>query len=334
MLSDSMLVMRPRLIHALAAFALAAMLLSPARAEQKNGMPDLSQEEQTCLPTSTTNLIVWFGKHGYPKLIVPGDSDDDGYIHTLHAIMGETDARYDMGTRTDAITGGIAKYIHDAGYSCDVEYRGIDWNKVKFTEVIKDEDADKYKDFTSRTPEAFSQDWLSTNSDPEKGFILLLAYCNFDRNTNSFSYAINAGHAVTLVDAQPDTILLHDPAHYDSMPGRKVVTPDLLTAGVLHLPGYNAPVSGLMLLSGSELESPGDAVVMLTGAVCITMHPNAEAVAHVGGSAGTPDTVVGVSPTGTTTSSTTAPSAAPVSSTPASTDEGWATWIFDWLFKK
>jgi hypothetical protein len=36
-------------------------------------MPDLSQIEQTCLPTSTANLIIWFGNHGYPKLIASGD---------------------------------------------------------------------------------------------------------------------------------------------------------------------------------------------------------------------------------------------------------------------
>jgi len=328
-----MLLMKLRYVPALAAVALALALLSPARAEQKNGMPDLSQEEQTCLPTSTTNLIVWFGKHGYPKLIVPGDSDDDGFIHTLHAIMEQTDARYDFGTRTDAITGGISKYIRDAGYSCDVEYRGIDWNKVKFTEVVKDEDADKYKDFDSKTPEAFTPDWLTNNGDPNKGFILLLAYCNFDRVTNSFSYAINAGHAVTLVDAQPDTILIHDPAHYDSMPGRKIVTPDLLTGGVLHLPGYNAPVDGLMLLSGSELEAPPDAVVMLTGAVCITMHPNDAAIAHVGAPVGSPAGVVGVSPTGTLTSSP-SPTATPSPSAPASGNQSWAMWLFDLLFKK
>ena len=27
---------------------------------------------------------------------------------------------------------------------------------------------------------------------------------------------INAGHAVTLVNAEPDMILIHDPAHYAS----------------------------------------------------------------------------------------------------------------------
>jgi len=324
--------MKPRSFYALAALALAAMLLSPARAEQKIGMPDLGQEEQTCLPTSTTNLIVWFGKHGYPKLIVPGDNADDGYIHTLHAIMEKTNARYDLGTRMEAITGGIADYIRDKGYGCDVEYRGIDWNKVKVTELIKDPDAAKYKDFDSKTPEAFSPDWLTGNSDPEKGFILLLAYVNFDRNSNSFSYAINAGHAVTLVDAEPDSILIHDPAHYESMPGRKVLTPDVLTAGVLRLPGYAAPVAGLMLLSGTDLYCPLDSTALLTGAVCVTMHPDQPAIAHVNSSAGGPNAVAGT-PTGTATPATTTPSA-PASATPASANQGWAMWIFDWLFKK
>ena len=323
-----MLVTKLRYSHALAILALAAVLLSPARGEQKSGMPDLAQEEQTCLPTSTTNLIVWFGKHGYPKLIRATDSDDDGFIHTLHAIMSQTDARYDFGTRTDAITGGIAKYIRDAGYSCDVEYRGLDWTRVKFADVLKDPDADKYKDFNSKTPEPFTQEWLSDNSDPNKGYILLLAYVNFDQGTNSFHYAINAGHAVTLVDAQPDTLLIHDPAHYDSMPGRKIITPEAITAGVLHLPGYDAPVGGMLLLSGSELEAPPDAVVMLTGAVCVTMHPDNEAVAHVGAPASGP--AIG----GASATTAHAPIATPAPATPSSASQSWAGWLFDLLFKK
>ena len=41
---------------------LAGLLVLPAAARrEKAGMPDLAQEEQTCLPTSTANLIVWFG---------------------------------------------------------------------------------------------------------------------------------------------------------------------------------------------------------------------------------------------------------------------------------
>ena len=68
-------------------------------------------------------------------------------------------------------------------------------------------------------------------------------------------------------------ILIHDPAHYGDEPGRKILTPEVLTGGTFRLPGYNAPVAGLMLLSGSLLDSPEDDLKLLTGAVCVTMHP-------------------------------------------------------------
>jgi hypothetical protein len=326
-----MLVLRQRYFHALiaAGFAFTAFSAAPLQADQKPGMPDLGQEEQTCLPTSTSNLIVWFGLHGYPKLIKPGDSADDGFIHTVHGIMTETNARYDFGTRTDAITGGIAKYIRDAGYNCDVEYRGLDWTKVKRSDFIKDYDADRYKEFNTNPPSGFTQDWFNSNSDPNKGFILLLAYVKIDPTTNSFHYAINAGHAVTLVDAEPETLLIHDPAHYNSMPGRKIVTPQALTGGTLRLPGYDAPVDGLLLLGGSELESPPDSVILLTGAVCVTMHPAAPPGAMVGSLAGAPATMVGAAPVATPP----AASPTPAPAAPASGNKGWGAWLYDFFFK-
>jgi hypothetical protein len=247
-------------------------------------------------------------------LIVSGDSKDDGYIHTVHALMTDTHARYDLGARMDAVTHGIEKYIHDAGYGCDVEYRGLDWGQAEVPRIVKDEEGGKDKK-EMKPPTPFTRDWLRGNNDPNKGFILLLAYCNFDRATNTFTDAIHAGHAVTLVNAQPDMILIHDPAHYNDEPGRKILTPETLTGGIFQLPGYTAPVSGLLLLSGSLLGRPRDAGVMLTGAVCITMHP-----AKNEGSA--------VSPI--PTSSAPAPRAAPAS-TPTTS---WTTWLFDLLFKK
>src|ERR1700744_4345725 len=93
-----------------------AVVSLPGYADEKQGMPDLAQLDNTCLPTSTANLIVWFGKHGYPKLIMPGDSTDNGYSHTIHEIMRDTEARYDWGTKRSNVTEGIEKYIHDAGY--------------------------------------------------------------------------------------------------------------------------------------------------------------------------------------------------------------------------
>jgi hypothetical protein len=309
---------------------LAGLIVLPASAQEKGGMPDLNQEEQTCLPTSTANLIIWFGTHGYPKLIVSGDGKDDGYIHTVHAIMTETHARYDWGTRTDAITYGIEQYIHDAGYSCDVEYRGLDWSQAKFPQIVKDEEGDKYKK-DMKTPSPFTQDWLQENNDPSKGFILLLAYCKFDRATNTFTDAFNAGHAVTLVNAEPNLILVHDPAHSNDEPGRKILTPELLTGGTFRLPGYNAPVSGLLLLSGSLLEAPPEAGVMLTGAVCITMHPDKDVVSVVSGSPGAANATIGKKSggSGAPSSAPTAP-AAPANSPGAS----WGMWLFELLFKK
>jgi len=313
----------------LPALYLAGLIALPVRAVEKGGMPDLSQEEQTCLPTSTANLIIWFGHNGYPKLLQSGATEDERETHTLHAIMTDTNARYDLGTRTDAITYGIEKYIRDAGYSCDVEYRGLDWSMTKFPLIVKDYDGEKYKK-EFKTPGAFSQDWLKENDDPNKGFILLLAYCKFDRASNTFTDAINAGHAVTLVNAEPNMILVHDPAHYEDEPGRKILTPELLTGGTFQLPGYNAPVSGLLLLTGSLLEAPPDAGVMLTGAVCITMHPDTieastaspiptgAANATIGGNSGVP-----------ASSKPAAPASAP---TPPSTS--WGMWLFDLLFKK
>jgi len=325
-----MLSHRPLALRLLLGFCLAALVALPAFALEKEGMPDIGQEEQTCLPTSTANLIVWFGLHGYPKLIVAGDGKDDNYAHTVHALMTAVDATYQLGTRTEAITYGIRKYVHNAGYDCDVEYRGVDWSQAKYPDFMKDIDADKYQS-EMKTPVAFTQDWLQENDKPNKGFILLLAYINFNQSTNTFTDAINAGHAVTLVNAEHDMILIHDPAHYEDEPGRKILTPVALTGGTFQLPGFAAPVSGLLLLSGSELEAPPDAGVMLTGAVCVTMHadrPSADLVASTVGASGATVGSKGDS-SGTPVSAPSTP-AGPANS-PAS---AWTTWIFNLLFKK
>lgn len=315
---------------ALLGFCLAGVLALPLRALEKSGMPDLAQEEQTCLPTSTANIIVWFGLHGYPKLIAPGDSRDNGYVHTIHRIMDNVDATYQQGTRTDAITYGIAKYIHDTGYGCDVEYRGVDFAQAKYPHILDDKLEDKYKAF-QKTPVPFTQDWLQGNDDPSKAFLLLIEYVSFDRNTNTFRNPL-AGHAVTLVNAEPDMILIHDPAHYGDEPGRKILTPEILTGGTFELPGYHAPVAGLMLLSGSLLDSPEDSLKLLTGAVCITMHPINDKATVIASAGASPTSTMGGNK-GTATAPVTPASTPPASAaTPASTS--WGMWIFNLLFSK
>jgi hypothetical protein len=286
-----------------AVLAILGIFAGPLRADEKVGMPDLSQVDQTCLPTSTANLILWFGKHGYPKLIMPGTTEDERESRTVHQIMADTDARFDWGTRMDDVTVGIQKYIHDAGYQCDVEYRGLEGKGAPF-----------------------QQDWLKQSDEPNKGFILLLLYCHMNPMTRTFTPAWNAGHAVTLVNPDPDAMLIHDPAHQDDETGRKIVTPYVIPDGTLTTYGSSESVAGLMLLSGSLLEAPGDATVMLSGAVCVTMHPASE-----GGLIGT--TTPAGSPTATLagTGGTTAPTM------PASSGQQGSSWwmsIFNFLFTK
>ena len=153
-----------------ACLALAALLAgAPAWAQEKGGMPDLAQIDQTCLPTSTANLMIWFGQHGYPKLILPGATDEERADHTIHMLMADTGARYDVGTEMEEVTRGIEAYVHRAGYGCEVEYRGIDGRSAPF-----------------------SQKWLQQNDDPNTGFVLLLTYCRHDPRSDSFSDAWNA----------------------------------------------------------------------------------------------------------------------------------------------
>jgi len=291
-------------------FGMGLVLLGvfPAMAEEKTGMPDLAQIEETCLPTSTTNLIVWFGQHGYPKLIQKEDSRDNGYIHTVHSVMSATEARFDWGTQMKTVAGGIGKYVRDSGYACDVEYRGIADEGVK----------------------PFSQEWLRENDDPNKGFILLLAYiyANYSSGNAVFTPALGVGHAVTLVNAEPDMLLIHDPAHQEDETGRKIVTPQLITQGVLQDAKESRQADGLLILSGSLLGAPPNGEVIVTGAVCVTMHPSGQPGGSSSPSSGSnSDTSIAASSPG---------SASGVSSAkPGNTNStSWWTWIFDLIFRK
>jgi hypothetical protein len=232
-----------------------------------------------------------------------GATQDERESRTVHQIMADTDARFDWGTRMDDVTVGIEKYIHDAGYECDVEYRGLEGKGAPF-----------------------QQDWLKENDDPNKGFILLLLYCHVNSMTRTFTPAWGAGHAVTLVNPDPDAMLIHDPAHEDDETGRKIVTPYVIPDGTLTTYGGSESVAGLMLLSGSLLEAPGDASVMLSGAVCVTMHP-----ANDGSLIGTTTPPGSSTATIAGTGGTTAPAA------PASTGQQNSPWwmsVFNFLFTK
>jgi hypothetical protein len=188
---------------------------------------------------------------------------------------------------------GIETYVHRAGYSCTVEYRGIDSRNA-----------------------AFSQDWLRQNDDPNKGFVLLLTYCHYDPHSDSFTEAWNAGHAVTLVNAEPDFLLIHDPAHESDQTGRKIITPRVLTRGFFLDDGAQIPVGGLMMLTGSLLEAPPHAQVMLTGAVCITLHKD-----------GGPSAAPGSGPNAVLAGPATSTPLPTAASTASTTTSSWWSWL-------
>lgn len=257
---------------------------SVAWGDAKEGMPDLSQVDNTCLPTSTAQLLIWFSKHGYPNLLPSGSSEDERNLGVVHRLMMDTNASFDWGTQFDRISTGIIQYVHSAGYGCQVDYRGL-----------------------GSAP--FSQDWLNENNDPNKGFILLLQYVKNDAN-DTFSNALNMGHAVTLVSYDSESMVIEDTAHLDSEPGRKIILSTPLSHGVLVEQGQNIPVGGLMLLSGSLLEAPPDSMVMLTGALRITMYSSLA------------DEIKGDKPVQSSGSL----------NTQAPVDKTWLDWLFSWIF--
>ncbi|MCE0483347.1 MAG: hypothetical protein LV479_03810 [Methylacidiphilales bacterium] len=291
-------------------FVLAGLLLAfalpVASAVDKTGMPELSQVEQTCLPTSVADLLIWFGRHGYPKLVqgLPSETEDERDKHTVHLLMADTHARYDWGTGMSYIISGIKKYVQDAGYDCDIEYRGLGASNLDGAA-------------------AFSQDWLKENDDPNKGFILLLAYCHYDEGSGTYTSLLNTGHAVALITAEPDMLLVDDPAHRDDEPGRKILTPQVLNGGFWRSPGAVVPVSGLLLLSGSLLDAPFDSKILMIGAICITMHPHND---HPGSTspapAGLPDKTIAGN------------NGVPSQPAPSTGATSWLTWLYNLFFSK
>jgi hypothetical protein len=275
----------------------------PAAANEKEGMPDLAQIDQTCLPTSTANLMIWFGKHGYPKLILSGENKDEQYLHTVHVVMRATDANFDLGTKMENITSGIQKFVKEQGYDCDAEFRGIE----------------------GKGP-PFSRDWLKENDEPNKGFILIVGYCHYAPGSDTYSPAIGATHAVTLVDLEPDMMLIHDPAHYEDETGRKIIMTQMLTSGTFREQDFSMPVAGLMLLSGSLLEGPEDSQVILLGAVEITMHPVGD---PKGPTTSAPNGVVAAGDGSTPSNKIT-----PTTSSKSAPAPSWVAWFFNLFFGK
>jgi hypothetical protein len=88
------------------------------------------------------------------------------------------------------------------------------------------------------------------------------------------------------------------------------------------------------------MDTPPDAGILLTGAVCITMHPLSEGTKLIASTSGASNATVGGGSAIGTPVSGPAGSGAPggggaAPATPASSPTtGWAMWLFDLFFKK
>ena len=157
------------------------------------------------------------------KLLPAGGTEDDRDWSVVQRVMTDMNARFDLGTSPRLMVSGIAKYIRDAGYYPDVEYRGL------------------------YVPgQAFNREWLAANDRPDTGFVLIFVYCQWDPGTRVLSSAQRIGHAVTLVDYEPDSLLIHDPAHRDDETGRKILTPQSLENATWQDPDSSQPADGLL----------------------------------------------------------------------------------------
>jgi len=112
-------------------------------ATEKEGMPIWPRKSRPVFPrprpTSSSGLAltaIEIDRAGTARTTVTSIrcTPHDGYQRDLC-----------FGHPPDAITYGVEKYIRDAGYSCDVEYRGLDWSQAKYPQIVEDKDGEKYK---------------------------------------------------------------------------------------------------------------------------------------------------------------------------------------------
>jgi hypothetical protein len=86
-----------------------------------------------------------------------------------------------------------------------------------------------------------------------------------------------------------------------------------------------------LLLSGTFMDTPPKSVIILTGAVCVTMHPDKNDKSIVKGSSGAPNGTIGVAGGNSHAPSSTPATPLRPTSSPGST---WTLWLSDLFFKK
>lgn len=215
-------------------------------------MPDIDQDSNTCFPTSTANLLYWFGENGYPALLSK-DTDATARQRNLIAkLLVHTNGTFKNGTEFAAMTKGLSSFFKAHNIDAKVTYRGLGGD-------------------------AFSGlDWFERNSEDNVGFILCLAYVH-KKGANSYLSAAPLGHCVTLLRYHDGVAAILDPAHAEGETGRRTLR--LIPVSQIKTSGATIPM--LFEVSGMPLEGSHADTVLLDGAVCIELPPVANTDAPV-----------------------------------------------------
>ncbi len=225
----------------------------------KLAMPDLEQTKNNCVPTSAANLMLWFGENGFPQLMTVRAKDgkaentesvDEGVIR---ALVQRTKSDDKTGTPSDQMCSGLAKYVHDAGYGCTITYRGL------------------------LTSKRFDLKWLDENRNHNTGFLLLFAYVKYDDGAKGYKTSADFGHAVTLVAATENGLLVNDPQHVSGQDGKRFLEVTVDDDSVWREEtGKIVAKHPLFVFNGEKLEAPPGSRAILTGAIRIVLLPNVE----------------------------------------------------------
>jgi hypothetical protein len=213
-------------------------------------MPNFKQSANMCGPTSAANLLFWFGKNGFTKLIPHSTDETDASHRLISKLIAECKSDQSIGTDNEDLISGIASYIRKCGYKPLVAYDGIDQD---------------------RPPQL---EWISTRLRTSKGVLL---GCNLYKRSSTSNTLLTDGscaHSITLVEMEKDHLVIHDPER-DSKEdtGRREIKLRKISLGVLKGRDFQIPANGFYEMTGISLSNEKDSVVILEDAIAVGVQP-------------------------------------------------------------
>lgn len=157
-----------------------------------------------CGPTAASNALMWFGRHGFPKLTPPAPdalSEQSKMIDILASknYMNTADKN---GTKLPVVICGIKNYVSVCGYSvASIQYKGINQCPQQY--------------LIGEIPDL---NWMAENTAGLTGQLLGIGWYKYDKQTNI--YRRFGGHYLTVVGCEKDAsidnvpyvLLVHNPA--------------------------------------------------------------------------------------------------------------------------